>query len=53
MDLLNPLAVRMMGANINRRTVDNVRLAGLEIERVEDLGMGGIFKLIVARVPSK
>jgi ubiquinone/menaquinone biosynthesis C-methylase UbiE len=53
MDFLNPAVVRMMGANINRRTVENVRLAGLEIEQVEDLGMGGIFKLIVARVPSK
>ncbi len=53
MDLLNPLVVRMMGANINRQTVENVRKAGLEIERVTDLGMGGIFKLIVARVPLK
>jgi ubiquinone/menaquinone biosynthesis C-methylase UbiE len=53
MDFLNPLIVRMMGANINRRTVENVRKAGLEIEQIEDLGMGGIFKLIVARVPSK
>jgi ubiquinone/menaquinone biosynthesis C-methylase UbiE len=51
MDFFNPLVVRMMGANINRRTMENVRLAGLEIERVEELGMGGIFKLIVARVP--
>lgn len=53
MDFFNPLIVRMMGANINRRTVDNVCAAGLEIEHVEDLGMGGIFKLIVARVPQK
>lgn len=53
MDLLNPLVVRMVGANINRRTVDNVRKAGLEIEQVEDLGMGGIFKMIVARVSKK
>lgn len=52
MDLLNPLVVRMMGANINRETVENVRKAGLEIEQVEDLGMGGIFKLIAARVPT-
>jgi len=51
MDFLNPLIVRMMGANINRQPVENVRKAGLEIERVEDLGMGGIFKLIIARVP--
>lgn len=53
MDFLNPLIVRMMGANINRETVENVRKAGLEIEQVEDLGAGGIFKLITARVPLK
>jgi ubiquinone/menaquinone biosynthesis C-methylase UbiE len=50
MDALNPLIVRIMGANINRRTVENVRKAGLTIECVKDLGMGGIVKLIVARV---
>jgi len=53
MDFLNPFIVRMMGANINRETVENVRKAGLKIEQVEDLGAGGIFNLIVARVPSK
>ena len=30
MDWLNPLVVRITGANINRRTVENVRLAGFE-----------------------
>ncbi len=49
MDILNPALVRVTGANINRRTVDNVRRSGLLIERVEDLGLGDIFKLIVAR----
>lgn len=49
MDLLNPVVVRMMGANINRRTVENVQRSGLHVEQVEDLGLGGIFKLIVAR----
>lgn len=48
MDLLNPFVVRVMGANINRRTVENVERAGLKIERVESLGMGGIVKLIFA-----
>jgi len=48
MNLFNPLAVRMMGANINRRTVDNVVGSGLTIEKVTDLG-GGIFKLIEAK----
>ena len=49
MDILNPIVVRVTGANINRRTVENVRRSGLLIERVEDLGLGDIFKLIVAR----
>lgn len=49
MDILNPPLVRVTGANINRQTVENVRHSGLLIERVEDLGLGDIFKLIVAR----
>jgi ubiquinone/menaquinone biosynthesis C-methylase UbiE len=49
MDLLNPLVVRITGANINRQTVDNVRRAGLIIEQVEDLAPMGLVKLIVAR----
>lgn len=52
MDLLNPVIVRVIGANINRETVDNVRRAGLGIEQVEDLGTRDIFKLIVARAPA-
>ncbi len=48
MDLLNPLVVRMTGANINRRTLENVRAAGFVLEEVTDLGAGGIFKRIVA-----
>ncbi len=52
MDILNPVVVRLIGANINRRTVENVWNAGLQIENVEDLGMGGMFKLITARVDS-
>ncbi len=49
MDLINPVVARMMGANINRETVENIKRAGLMIEKVEDLAYGGIFKLIVAR----
>jgi ubiquinone/menaquinone biosynthesis C-methylase UbiE len=48
MDALNPMMVRMMGANINRRTVENVRLAGLQLITVENLG-GELVKLIHAR----
>ncbi len=49
MDLLNPLAARSGGANINRRTAENVRRAGLIIEREKDLAPMGAVKLIVAR----
>ncbi len=49
MDALAPLVVRINGANINRKTVENVRIAGLKIERVEDLDKMGMFKLIFAR----
>lgn len=52
MDWLNPLAVWLMGPSINRRTLDNIRKAGLEIEIVENLAMGGILKFIVAH-PNK
>jgi ubiquinone/menaquinone biosynthesis C-methylase UbiE len=48
MDFLNPLVVRVVGANINRQTVENVHRAGLRVDRVDDLGFGGIFKLIQA-----
>ncbi|MDA8212815.1 MAG: methyltransferase domain-containing protein [Clostridia bacterium] len=48
MDSLNPLVVRLVGANINRRTVENVRKAGLTIISVENV-MGDLVKLIEAR----
>lgn len=49
MDWVNPLIVRVMGFNINRRTLLNGQRAGLALERIEDMGLGGIFKFIVAR----
>ena len=49
MDLLAPLVVRMNGANINRRTIENVRAAGLRIDHVIDLDRMGMFKIILAR----
>ena len=51
MDVLNRMVVRMLGANINRHTVENVRKAGLEIVEIQDLSGGGIFKRIIARRP--
>lgn len=47
MDLLNPL-VRLMGDNINRRTVQNIQGAGLEVLSVEPRG-SRILKEIRAR----
>ncbi len=49
MDLLDPLIVRLWGAHINRRTVENVQRAGLEIESIEHLGPMQMVKLIVAK----
>jgi ubiquinone/menaquinone biosynthesis C-methylase UbiE len=48
MNLVNPVVVRVMGPNINRKTVENVHNSGLNIEKVTDLA-AGIFKLIEAR----
>ncbi len=49
MDALNPIVVRIMGANINRRTVENAQKSGLRIDSTENVGLSGIFKLIVAQ----
>ena len=49
MDWLNPLIVRLWGANINWRTVENVKRAGLQVNRVEALGPMGMMKFIIAR----
>jgi ubiquinone/menaquinone biosynthesis C-methylase UbiE len=48
MNLANPIVVRLMGANINRQTVDTVTRSGLVVEQVTNLA-AGIFKLIEAR----
>ena len=45
MDWLNPVSVRLQGANINRDTVGNVEKAGLSARRVDNLFLD-VFKLI-------
>lgn len=45
MDLLNPIVVRLSGANINRDTVSNVEKADIALDAVESRGLG-ILKLI-------
>ncbi|OJF90178.1 class I SAM-dependent methyltransferase [Alkalibacterium sp. 20] len=37
MDIVNPVTVNTWGANINRRTLENINKAGLSIEEKEDL----------------
>ncbi len=51
MDLVNPLMVRMSGANINRRTLENVRRAGVHDFDASSHAFG-IVKLIEARKPA-
>jgi ubiquinone/menaquinone biosynthesis C-methylase UbiE len=36
-DVLNPMIVRMTGANINRKTINNIRVAGWQIRAEEHL----------------
>lgn len=50
MDLANPIAVRLSGANINRDTVSNVAKAGISLDEVESRGFG-ILKLIRGSAP--
>jgi len=47
MDLLNPIAVSMWGANINRKTLNNIKQAGLLIDQIEDLFYSIVRKLVV------
>jgi ubiquinone/menaquinone biosynthesis C-methylase UbiE len=48
MDFVNPIVCNLLGPNINRDTVGNVKRANLTISNVVDLGRGGIFKIIHA-----
>jgi ubiquinone/menaquinone biosynthesis C-methylase UbiE len=48
MDIMNPLFLHFIGANINRRTVDNVGKAGLRIKKIEHLGFMQMVKMIIA-----
>jgi len=46
-DVLNVFVVRLMGANINRETVANIKKAGLKIEEERNL-FNNIVKMVVA-----
>ena len=47
-NIINPLIVRMAGANVNRKTIENIETAGWEIE-IEDRLASDIVKWIVAK----
>lgn len=47
-DRLNPITTRVLGPNINRDTVSNIKQAGLQIEREVNLARD-IVKLLVCR----
>jgi len=49
MDILNPIVRSLIGPNINRRTVENIRMAGLEIVSEENMGGAKIMKRIMAK----
>lgn len=49
MDLLDPLFVRLNGSHINRRTVENVRRAGLAVHVLDAFGPMGVVRLIEVR----
>lgn len=48
MNVMNPIAVRLSGANMNRETVRNVELAGFGDVDTEEL-WGDVVNLIEAR----
>ena len=50
-DMVNPMVVRMMGANINRRTMGNIEKAGWQILKEEHLS-GDIVRWIEAKPTS-
>lgn len=50
MDLLNPLTVRVIGANINRNTVETLEKAGLNVELEQNLMMDIVKHLKCSRL---
>jgi len=48
LDLINPLTVRIVGANVNRKTIENIEKAGLKIEQQDYLMTSIMRKLIIS-----
>ncbi|MFQ6052486.1 MAG: class I SAM-dependent methyltransferase [Candidatus Hydrothermarchaeota archaeon] len=47
LDFINPLTRDIFGFNVNRKTIVNIKKAGLKIEKAQNL-LADIFKMIVA-----
>ncbi|WP_242694643.1 class I SAM-dependent methyltransferase [Pseudogracilibacillus auburnensis] len=48
LDLMNPLTVRIVGANVNRKTIENIEKAGLRIEQQKYLMTSIMRKIIIS-----
>lgn len=48
-EIFNPLTFRLTGVNINRRTVENIKIAGLNLISEQNLAVKDVFKLIKSR----
>ncbi|GGC82811.1 SAM-dependent methyltransferase [Thalassobacillus devorans] len=46
MDVLNPIGLHIVGANINRKTMDNIKQAGLKVVK-EDYLMASIMRRLI------
>lgn len=45
-DVFNPVSTCIMGVNVNRRTVENIKKAGLEVFEERNMGLGDVFRLV-------
>lgn len=45
-NVLNPISVFFMGVNLNRKTVENIRMAGLSVVEEKHLALKDVFRLI-------
>ncbi len=52
-DLLDNMTYRMMGAHINRKTMDNIRLSGFHVEREDNLFLDVVKRISTVPVCSK
>jgi len=50
MDVLNPLVVNSYGANINRRTIDNIKKAGYSMVDVTNLYSDIVKKIVITNI---